>query len=338
MLNDLWRTQNILGITLCTILLGIRLERSYGWLIVACYCYSLLTCAYLFLNLDSVWGQLQIRIDASSAITYISIMLIPLVISELSQKWTAYLWTFFTILNLINCLIVLSFGYGIFNASSMDSSMIALFSIFPMIAMLDVLKERGLKWANAPIAVVVLLIPIITIIFTQGSTAYFVLGAGLLGAMFVKGMYRTGLWLLVVCLSLAYLTQGEKLLSTSGRWWHWKMFMDFWFDNANIWIGAGSGSFQWLGPAIQGPTKEAFLFMHNEYLQVLFEQGIIGFSLLMALWLISMWKVRKSAWLFGTFCAASVSMLTQFPLRFFVSQVFIALLIHEAHTLKHRVQ
>lgn len=247
------------------------------------------------------------------------------------------MWVGFTVLMILNCISVLIFGYGIFNASSMDTSMIALMCIFPIVALWDFYLDGSLKVAGIPLVLIIVILPVVTILLTQGSTAYFVLAAGALGVFWVQRAWMHLIAMFIIIVSSGAITQGEKFLSSSGRFWHWKMFMQWWWDNANIWIGAGSGSFNWLGPAIQGPSKEAFLYMHNEYLQVLFEQGIIGFILLMALWLTSMWKVRKSAWLFGTFCAASVSMLTQFPLRYFASQVFIALLIHEAHTLKHRV-
>jgi uncharacterized membrane protein len=147
----------------------------------------------------------------------------------------------------------------------------------------------------------------------------------------------------------------EKFLNDSGRFNTWKVTTDYFFDPVapclkwakttdevtschknyiNPIFGAGSGSFQVLGPRSQllnGATgHDLFLFAHNEYLQIFFEQGAIGLVVFLAFGLQVLWRARNRPWLFSSLATYAFIMLTQFPFRFFPSAFIGALLVREA--------
>lgn len=71
------------------------------------------------------------------------------------------------------------------------------------------------------------------------------------------------------------------LLSDSERFLNWKIYLPYWWENSK-WFGFGPGSFGPIGPylqALNGEKTNVLLWAHNEYLQVFFEFGIVGFVL-----------------------------------------------------------
>lgn len=81
----------------------------------------------------------------------------------------------------------------------------------------------------------------------------------------------------------------------NGRFEIWGRMLGYWFKEAPL-LGSGPGSFLLFGPQIQHAqnfmTGSWFVFMHNDWLQILFELGAVGFVL---------WAVA-----FGYICSASL--------------------------------
>lgn len=76
----------------------------------------------------------------------------------------------------------------------------------------------------------------------------------------------------------------------------WKMLQD---DSLAAWVvGKGIGSFQYYFPSYATPVSIAFTFPHNHFLQILYENGLIGVILVFggqALLLYSLIKLSKGA-------------------------------------------
>lgn len=133
--------------------------------------------------------------------------------------------------------------------------------------------------------------------------------------------------LLTFCLVaiVGFIMQGESILNSSGRFNIWSMCMKYWVQNVDPFIGAGIGTFQMYGPAIQiadalirkqpeGTMIPGFLWMHNDWLQILFETGAIGLILIVALYGISLKKSYNSVTFQVLIIFGAISLI-QMPLR-----------------------
>lgn len=227
---------------------------------------------------------------------------------------------------LFNSLLVMMNGIGFFNNLSMDSTFIAM--CWPVLAFRPKSSQEEFNEpGNMLWGTLVVLVPLLAI---RESTAYFVVAASV-GAW---ALASKKWWVLILGMGAAllfgWLAEGELLLDPNGRLEYWDMFMTWWGQYGNHWIGQGVGSFEWYGPAISEYVhhkKVGYLWMHNEYLQILFEMGYIGLGIVMGLIGICMFKARKEPWLFATNTGILVAMLTQYPLRWTLSMVFVCILI-----------
>jgi O-antigen ligase len=109
--------------------------------------------------------------------------------------------------------------------------------------------------------------------------------------------------------------------------WPW------WFDNANPWTGTGTGTFFWLGPTAQmahGPVgaEGYFTYMHSDWLQILWEQGIPGLVLAFAIAVAAFRKLNAPDR--GVLCGLSVMALSQMPLRFPLCAMVVVLILRRA--------
>lgn len=128
-----------------------------------------------------------------------------------------------------------------------------------------------------------------------------------------------------------------RLLDNNSRFEAWPMFFDYWFGRLTkpsgvpIWgsywegghfpilFGSGAGSFQIWGPTAQIEAnfmKERwFLWAHNDWLQIGFEYGLIGF--LLALWVYAdalRGAFKRPALFAGAICLG-ITMFGNYPLE-----------------------
>lgn len=107
----------------------------------------------------------------------------------------------------------------------------------------------------------------------------------------------------------------------NGRFELWGRVMTFYWNHANILVGFGPGSFELFGPKIQHAsnfmTGSWFIWMHNDWLQILFELGIVGFILwgLAYVGVCRRVRARKSAYLFASLIGLGVMACMNYPLR-----------------------
>lgn len=107
--------------------------------------------------------------------------------------------------------------------------------------------------------------------------------------------HRMVLWALVGLTSLGlgvlWLVNAEYF-SLSGRWERWGLFLSLF--RKTIVTGAGPGALMNLSQGITDPNHPLYHWRHahNEYLQVLIEEGVVGLALIG--WMLSDWA--KKAW------------------------------------------
>lgn len=136
-------------------------------------------------------------------------------------------------------------------------------------------------------------------------------------------------------LGLGWLHYGEReFLSSGDRFPMWEFFMSQWARNSlHWWFGTGYGTFGVFSINLQDAfhVRDGYwwLWMHNDWLEVLFTTGMVGLGLvvltflsgLKRFWEMKEWACLQSLLLFG------IAMGLNFPLRIGLSCAFIAWLV-----------
>lgn len=173
------------------------------------------------------------------------------------------------------------------------------------------------------------------ILITGSTTA--ILGLGLVWFIWLMMKYSMkAIWGLVPIFSFIGLSAywvslnnpdraPHLFLNSNGRWNWWTKSFYFWFgsDWFHKIIGTGPGSYEIYGPGLQlqntVPGKAAIIaiWLHNDYLQCLFELGFVGLFLFGILHIQVLYRSYKSNinWLFLACLAFAFIELTQMPSR-----------------------
>ena len=190
------------------------------------------------------------------------------------------------------------------------------------------------------IKVLLALAMVISVIITESSTALMGLGSGMAvflifeyGGMAIFPVFLMGLGLAL----FGFHHLGREFLNTNGREHIWKITWEyFWRDVDVIW-GTGTGAFTLYGPALQLAERTAkglyqggdtFVWLHNDWFQILFENGLLGLTSVSLLFVTMVWKARKRPALAASIVTFGASACTQMLLRFPITAMFGAYLIH----------
>lgn len=126
------------------------------------------------------------------------------------------------------------------------------------------------------------------------------------------------------------LASRDAFFSSSGRFTMWPIFMQWWAANVDPWLGSGSGSFAVIGPRLSrlAPVDMGYyVFIHSDWLQVLFEQGLVGLGILLSLYA---WLLERSWRRFPCFLALAlygIFALANMPLHYPLSALYGAFLL-----------
>ncbi len=136
-----------------------------------------------------------------------------------------------------------------------------------------------------------LAVPVVAILLTGSSVALATLGV----VVFFRFVHVKKVGYLVVLpplfLAVGWLIKGEQLLSDSGRFMYWNLALTFWWDNFSPWVGSGTGTVQRLVPLIQSRfvsySQNSIVGLwssnHSTWLDVLFMQGVVGLTPVVAI-------------------------------------------------------
>jgi len=340
MVWDHWRLPQMVGLCLVALLFGYLIGKKYSWFAGAIVAYCLGSAAIIMEgSLTHFGGGYSHAFGETAGQAFAAIVMSVGLIFFMEKKYLPWAVLVFQVIALIDCVLILTIGYGIFNSESVDASFIML--IYPSICLIP-LKPK-LTLSHSLVLILTLALPIAALVAAKASTPYFMLSACLCAYILIKttNPKRKLIELVTIApigLALGYWLLGRHtLIDPNGRVAIWQICMEWWAANVNIWIGYGSGTFEWLGYIIQKRTDTIFIWMHNEYLQILFEHGIIGFVIFLGLAIECLYKSRKNTWVFVSLIALSVCFISQFPLRWFVSQVWICLIVRIALGEKKRI-
>lgn len=276
------------GVIIAVIAIGIKLDvllaLCWGWTM-----YSLLSISFLPITTTIVFSgnaEATIRQAAVTGIVIFLMSSIPFLILD-REKARSRLIQLLALICFADSIIVLvewAIGQdefirgGFFFNASMNSCMIS--GLLPFF-----MHDRTIS--KLPTLRVIL--PLLAVIASGSTGGYgaFILSVGLYYFFNKKiskkefGLILIGLIALTI---FAYFYLGSnRIITTSGRYAVWKDTFFFWKKFANHFVGFGQGSSMHITPVVQKlfqqDSHQLFLWMHNEWYQVLFEQGIIGFVL-----------------------------------------------------------
>lgn len=252
--------------------------------------------------------------------------------------------------------------YFFMNNAAADACLIAV--LYPFLTMRPDFPFSRAKWAARAFYT----LPLVAIAVSGSSTAWVALCCTMLVFFLaigrVAGLYRLRNMLIgsaiVATLMLAgvYLFSPDEPFNNNGRV---KIWRDSWaFINrsmgpealerfrervtpqnlyyldrkVSLFTGVGSGSFRPLSEPVQDSNfqthRSIFPFAHNDWFQVIFEQGLIGFFLLLAVGLHAVYKALARPWLLASLLTYGAIMVVQFPFRYFGSALIGVFLLVEA--------
>ncbi len=214
-------------------------------------------------------------------------------------------------------------AWWVMTNASLDACFIALMS--PVVGV--VIKYKTLD-------LLIMAFILIAVLLTKSNTAICVFVLMQLIIFLKQKDYKSFLIIFIGLASLAVPFHhffGMKFAANFGRFGNWKTMMGFWKDHINHIIGAGPGTYWVYSQAIQAHKvgDGVFTWMHNDYLQVLFEQGYIGLVSILFLYGVMLYKSFKGPVLFSMVIGYGLIACTMYPLHLFYFQLIgVALIYH----------
>jgi hypothetical protein len=287
------------------------------WVFILFWCYFIAYGLFILEWPSLCFGGFTPAYQAQAGQALIEGILIPLG----AIFWFDQIKKIIPVFTIIACLSVWFDRSGFLNAPSFNSA-------FAVLAMY-----------YCPVAVQWLIIA--TIFTHHGTTAILmVLGMTAPALFWSKHSQRsasryvfTGLFIASV-LSLILLHHGPWM-DGMDRIEHWKRYFAFWAkEPAWIAIGVGPGSFIWTAMLLDHFKGALFLQMHSDWLQILFELGVVGLIGALTCYFIALKKAMGNHALFGQLVALGIFGLTYHPLRYFPTAFLSAMVVVQALSYK----
>lgn len=236
--------------------------------------------------------------------TWIFLLVIPKLVLELSQKRIRQVFFGLHLVMCIDAVRILTGSYmGFINGRTFDTTVMAL--LFPFV-------PRKYWWTLG--------LPLAAIVYSKGLTSYLILMVYV--AWYLK---KRAVLLLPILVALHFwlpeFIKMKLLAGGSGRVRAWSNAMTTWYYKADIWFGTGLNTFRTLGltiPIKKGSTYTHYI-MHNDFLQMVFEVGIVGGSIFLLFCGYVLYRLKGFWRAYGI--AYGIAMLTYFPLHAIPTQL-----------------
>jgi len=351
-----WRAQWVALFTISAIGLGVWAARRVHPIFGSYLSYALLSCIYLFAYRYNFFlgnsEEVRVIFQRGGALSLASILLTVTPILLLSAQWRSSILQAFALFTLIESVVVIlqtithhvdfipnytlsPSGVGLIGYAGMSGCLIAVcYPILLKVFSNAIPPKNKYLW-------VILLIPVIAIVLCSASVPFGVFGLGVGGYLLCRltnlvgikrALISVGAFIAVVGV-IGVFTQGESLFHSARRFEAYRVFMGWWWEYGDIWIGLGQGSFYTMGPFIQRLTdfnlgaQSNWIWMHSDWLQLIFEQGFIGFGLVVILFGVTLKAAWRCPFLFGSVLAYGGMALFNFPVHYALHGAFGVLLV-----------
>lgn len=153
---------------------------------------------------------------------------------------------------------------------------------------------------------------------------------GLICILAIMMLFKKNRWILGGLVA-SYFSWVLLHADSDGRAGAWILSMKFWQTQEDYLWGLGLGSYEVIGPAL---TKlyppGVFSVLHSDWLQTLFELGVIGLLGLFSLFCACLWKLRKQPRLFYSLILFGAFGVANMPLHYYLSALYGAFLVRSA--------
>lgn len=340
-INGTWRLTFFWGMLVCLLPLLVVAKDLFGWAVACLWGWVVINALYIVEYPSLQFGVYSKAFETTAGQCFLEVLLLPtaVILFPLDILWVLPAAVVYEVGALF------FHGYGFMIAPSFDTAFLALCLPF-------LLKPRD-KYYGVRIALIVF--TVFTILFHHGSTALMMLGAYALILGFRDKRLRL---LTLVSLPLAVfaavihshgpMLDGMERLTVWSRyltrWAGWAGSQgDFYAHNwrilwndlkactwGNISVGAGAGSFMWFSLLIDDFKPPMFLMMHSDWLQILFELGVMGLFLAGWVYRTALKRVWTNTPLLLGVVGSGIFALTYHPLRFFPSALLVTVIFARA--------
>jgi len=338
----------------CVVFISGWVREKLHWSIALASCFVLLNALVVFgwsptYATQDVPTIIAIHKSALYAFAATLTMLVALVIcSASSMQKVAYTFGVICLMNSAATIIEFLAGVpraacgGLFGNPSMSGCLIAF--TYPMVFLLP--------WKNASARETMLILfsifaPWFAVALPGCSQPLIIMGvvAAAFAISYVRKRWMfwlslPALWLLAGFAAL-FCRKPEGILLDSGRFGMYKMVISAWWKAGHIWFGQGTGTAQVLIPALESVNGDhrillhqlpqvahkaqidLWFWLHSDFLQSLFENGVIGTAILLVCVgyaLVFSW--RKSPILFASLVGLLASAVFNFPVHFPLHSLF----------------
>jgi hypothetical protein len=329
---DHFRNTQVFGLIVLLLILSFKLLKEFGLSIALLFFHSASYGVYVMHFSNGYYKDYFHNICAVSGRATLTIVLMAVLALYLNPAYkklhlVAYL-------GLLNSFLVLGHGYfyggfyGMLNNHSFDATFIAC--CYPIIAFIPSVNLNKISIKEYIWIFICAFVPLIAIIKVGQSSAYAVLFTSMAAYILShKKSILLSISTILVGLFFSIYRLKDTAFEGSGRFGVWDSSIILFNDMDSKISGFGIGTAEWMIPFSQIRANggkfpsDFFTWMHNDYLQVLFEQGYIGLILLIIICINSIYKSYKLPWLFSTVIALLVAMSTQMPFRYMPFQIFI---------------
>lgn len=365
-LNVGYSVQITIGLFFCTLVISTKIKKRFGWFPAFSFIYFCLSAISRIAAPLFFWPNVPLEmISTLESITSQTLLYFILVVLIFSKR-DKFIGPAFAILGLLNTVVMLwEFFNGripcfLLNNPAMDAGFIAC--VIPVL--LNKMDERKFYW-NIPL----IGLPLLALFISESSTgvlgACLAVGCFLIS----KDNFSLTSTLLSACFGgifsiVGFFIQKNVLFNSDGRSGIWKQTMAFWMNKGLSWdelyskgplacilmlfndtyhyIGAGMGTFFLWGPSLQiteslrldptHPNKHfmAWFWLHNDWLQILFETGILGFMIALTVFAVAVYKARSAPAVFASLITYGAVAVIQMPLRHFIFAGFGVFLLSVA--------
>ena len=148
--------------------------------------------------------------------------------------------------------------------------------------------------------------------------------------LFIQKRYKWILVAAVASFAVGFTIKGKLLFHPRGRDFIWSATFHYFREHMSWTLGGGLGAFYLIGLGLSQGTSSGFIWLHSDWYQTFFEQGILGFLAVLLMYGHAVWRSRTTPQLFVALMAYAAFGVANMPLRYPIAGLYGAVLIRWA--------